>query len=92
MQQRDCNGPATFQCLMVEIFCNTLGIQVHVYLDDIFIFSYMLEDHERDLEYVFQKLRENHLFLEKEKCDLYSKRMDCLGHHIDDQGLHADGQ
>ena len=53
MQQGDCNGPATFQCLMVEIFCDTLGIQVHIYLNDIFIFSYTLEDHERDLEYVF---------------------------------------
>ena len=90
MQQGDCNGPATFQRLMVEIFRDALGIRVHVYLDDIFIFSYTLEDHERDLEYVFQKLRENRLFLEKEKCDLYSKSMDCLGHRIDDQGLHAD--
>ena len=90
MQQGDCNGPAMFQQLMVEIFRNALGICVYVYLDDIFIFSYMLEDHEQDLKYVFQKLRENRLFLEKEKCDLYLKSMDCLGHRIDDQGLHAD--
>ena len=46
MQQGDCNGPATFQRLIVEIFRDALGIRVHVYLDDIFIFSYTLEDHE----------------------------------------------
>ena len=36
------------------------------------------------------KLRENHLFLEIAKCDLYSTSMDCLGHLINDRGLHAD--
>ena len=90
MQQGDCNAPGTFQRLMTVIFRDAIGIRVHVYLDDLFVFSYTLEDHERDLEYVFQKLRENQLYLEKAKCDLYSASMDCLGHLIDDRGLHAD--
>jgi hypothetical protein len=90
MQQGDCNAPATFQRLMVEIFRDAIGTRVHAYLDDIFVFSHTLEDHEADLEYVFQKLRENRLFIERAKCDLYSKSMDCLGHRVDDKGLHAD--
>ena len=90
MQQGDCNGPATFQRLMTVIFRDDIGIRVHVYLDDLFIFSVSLEDHERDLIYVLQKLRENRLFIETEKCDLFSQNMDCLGHVIDDKGLHAD--
>jgi hypothetical protein len=89
MQQGDCNAPATFQQLMVEILRDAIGTRVHAYLDDIFVFSHSLEDHEADLEYVFQKLRENRLYLEKVKCDLYSNSMDCLGHRIDDKGLHA---
>jgi hypothetical protein len=84
MQQGDCNAPVTFQWLMVKIFRDAIGISIHVYLDDIFVFSYMMEDHKKDLEYVFQKLQENHLFIEKAKCDLYSKNMDCLGHCIND--------
>ena len=28
--------------------------------------------------------------LNPRKCDFYSERMDCLGHIIDDQGIHAD--
>ena len=90
MQQGNCNVPATFQQLMTIIFRDVIGTCVHIYLDDLFIFSTTIEDHERDLDYTLQKLCENHLFLEKEKCDLYSTSMDCLGHIIDDQGLHAD--
>ncbi|GJE92037.1 polyprotein [Phanerochaete sordida] len=90
MQQGDCNGPATFQRLMTHVFRDYIGIFVHVYLDDIFIYSDSAEDHERHLRTVFETLRENHLFLKAKKCDLYSTRMDCLGHIIDDEGLHAD--
>lgn len=90
LQQGDCNGPATFQRLMTHVFRKHIGIFVHVYLDDIFVYSDSVDDHERHLRVVFQTLRDNHLFLKAKKCDLYSERMDCLGHVIDDQGLHAD--
>jgi hypothetical protein len=39
---------------------------------------------------VLDTLRANHFYLKKEKCDWYTKKMDCLGHLIDDRGLHAD--
>jgi len=90
MQQGDCNVPALFQWLMTIIFRDAIGICVHIYLDNLFIFSFTLEDHDQDLEYVLQKLHENRLFIEKGKCDLYLTSMDCLGHRVDDQGLHAD--
>jgi Reverse transcriptase (RNA-dependent DNA polymerase)/RNase H-like domain found in reverse transcriptase len=90
MQQGDCNVPTTFLWLITAIFCDAIGIFIHAYLDNLFIFSDMLDDHEKHLEHVFQKLCEHHLFLEKAKCNLYSKNMDCLGHLIDNRGLHAD--
>ena len=90
MQIGDCNAPATFQRLMTSIFRAYIGKFVHVYLDDIFIFSNSVEEHEKHLELIFNKLREAQLFLEQSKCELYSKKMDCLGHIIDDQGIHAD--
>ncbi len=90
MQQGDCNAPATFQRLMTTIFRDFIGRFVHVYLDDIFVYSDSIQDHEKHLKLVFDKLREVKLYLSKSKCDLYSKRMDCLGHVIDDKGLHAD--
>ena len=39
MQMGDCNAPSTFQRLMTTIFQDFLGRFVHVYLDDIFIYS-----------------------------------------------------
>ena len=57
-----------------------IGRFLHVYLDDIFIFSDTLDEHEKHLTYVFQKLQESRLYIEKAKCDLYSESMDCLGH------------
>ena len=84
MQQGDCNAPATFQQLMTIIFQEYIGRFVHVYLDDIFVFSNSIEEHEKHLGLVFDKLRKAQLFLEENKLDLYSKKIDCLGHIIDD--------
>jgi hypothetical protein len=90
MQQGNCNAPATFQRLMTWIFRDHLGLFVQVYLDDIFIFSDTIREHEEHLQIVFSILRKHQLYISRSKLDLYSSDMDCLGHRIDDQGLHAD--
>ena len=90
VQQGDCNAPATFQWLMTQIFQKFIGKFVYIYLDDIFIFSYSIEEHESHLQQVFDTLRAQSLYLSTSKVDIYSRNMDCLGHWIDDQGLHAD--
>ncbi|KAJ3473142.1 hypothetical protein NLI96_g13115 [Meripilus lineatus] len=77
MQQGDCNAPSTFQRLMTEIFREHIGKFVHVYLDDIFVFSESVEEHEEHLEMVFAILRKAELYLKKEKCDLSSAKPVC---------------
>ena len=89
MQQGNCNAPPTFQRLMTVVFCDYIAHFVHVYLDDIFIYSSSIEEHEKHLGLVFNKLREAQLYLSRYKVDLYSQRMDCLGHIISDAGIHA---
>ena len=74
MQMGDCNTPSTFQRLMTAIFQDCISRFIHVYLDDIFIYSHSIEEHEKHLGIVFQRLRDYHLFLSKSKVDLYSKR------------------
>lgn len=49
VQQGDCNVPATFQRLMTAVFRDIIGKFMHVYLDDIFIFSRSMEEHEQHL-------------------------------------------
>jgi Reverse transcriptase (RNA-dependent DNA polymerase) len=64
MQMGDCNAPSTFQHLMTAISRDCIGRFVHVYMDDIFIFSCSIEEHEG---IVFDRLRKNHLFLSKKR-------------------------
>lgn len=90
MQQGDCNAPSTFQRLMNSIFQDYIGDFLHVYLDDLFIFSDTIDDHEKHLEFMFQRLCDNELYLKATKCELYAEKIDCLGHKIDDCSLHAD--
>jgi hypothetical protein len=89
MQQGDCNAPATFQHMMTNIFRDVIGINVHVYLDDIFVYSNTIEDHEAH-HIVFERLRNKKLFLKWSKCKLYADKIDCLGHMIDEKGIHPD--
>jgi hypothetical protein len=92
MQQGDKNCPSTFQKLMNTTFSDMIGVFIHCYQDNIFIFSDMLEEHEEHLKWVFDQLREHKLFLSSnlKKIDIYSTWMDCLGFIIDDKGIHID--
>ena len=63
MQQGDCNTPSTFQRLMTSVFRDFVARFVHVYLDNIFIYSSTIEEHEKHLAQVFQKLQEAQLYL-----------------------------
>src|SRR3977135_2611288 len=71
MQMGDSNAPSMFQCLMTLIFRDFIGRFFHIYLDDIFIYSHSIEEHEEHLYQVFITLRKHHLFLSKSKIDLY---------------------
>ena len=71
------------------MFCDFIARFVHVYLDDIFIYPSTIEEHKKHLAQVFDKLREAQLYLSRDKVDLYSERMDCLGHIITNAGIHT---
>ena len=88
MQIGDCNAPATFQRLMTSIFRDVIGRFMHVYLDDIFIYSDTMHEHEQHLRVVFERLHKYKLYVKWKKCELYAQSIDCLGHVIDEQGIH----
>ena len=52
------NAPSTFMRLMNEVLKEFLGSFVIVYLDDILIFSKMLDEHLMHIQRAFEKLRE----------------------------------
>ena len=74
---------------MNQIFHDYIGIFLHVYLDDNFIYSNMVEEHQKHLELVFAHIHEHQFYLREDKRELFVDRIDCLGHIVDEKGLHA---
>ena len=53
-----------------------------MYLNYIVVYSQSLREHEKHLSLVFQRLRENRLFVKKEKCEFAQRQITFLGHKI----------
>ncbi|KAI3451352.1 hypothetical protein Pfo_008017 [Paulownia fortunei] len=62
-----------------------------VYLDDIVMYSNSLEEHANHLRTVFQVLRENELYVKKEKCSFAKEEVLFLGYIIGHGQLQMDG-
>ncbi|GBG85461.1 hypothetical protein CBR_g40103 [Chara braunii] len=84
------NAPATFQTAMNDIFRDILEEYILVYLDDILVYSRTLEDHLRHPSDVLQRLRKHDFYAKLSKCRFAQRKVDFLGHHVSDQGLHMD--
>ncbi|GBG73236.1 hypothetical protein CBR_g12954 [Chara braunii] len=84
------NATATFQTAMNDIFRDIFEEYVLVYLDDILVYNRTLEDHIRHLCDVLQHLRKHGFYAKLSKCRFAQRKVDFLGHHVSDQGLHMD--
>ena len=82
-----CNAPGTFMRMMNDAMREFLHKFVLVFLDDIIIYSDTLEEHQRHLELVMQKLRELKLYAKLSKCILFQSEVDFLGHRVGTRGL-----
>ena len=76
------NAPATFQCLMNDIFRPYLRKFILVFFEDILIYSRSLNDHLGHLRTVLGLLITNHLFAKLSKCCFGVAQVNYLGHVI----------
>jgi Reverse transcriptase (RNA-dependent DNA polymerase)/RNase H-like domain found in reverse transcriptase/Integrase zinc binding domain/Chromo (CHRromatin Organisation MOdifier) domain/Aspartyl protease len=76
------NAPATFMQLMNDQFRDFLGESVIVFLDDILIYSKTLEEHEKHVSAVFERLRKAKLYAKRSKCELFLPEVEFLGHRL----------
>lgn len=74
------NALATLNTLMNKVFHPFLDQFVVVYLDVIVIYSMTLEEHDDNLRQMFQVLRENELYVKKEKHFFAEPEVPFLGH------------
>ncbi|RVX06336.1 Retrovirus-related Pol polyprotein from transposon 297 [Vitis vinifera] len=84
------NAPTMFCTLMNKIFHPYLDKFMVVYFDDIVIYSNTLKKHVEHLRKVFTILRQNELYVKKEKCSFAKKEVSFLGHCIQDGKLMMD--
>ena len=82
-----CNAPTTFQRLMQEILDDLIYTKVLVYIDDIIIYSKTFEQHLKDVEEVFEKIRKAMLKLKLEKCDFMKREVNFLGFVVGKDGV-----
>ena len=77
------NSLATFQTMMNSIMWDLIneGVVV-VYIDDILIFMMIEEEHDRVIEEVLKRIKENDLFLKAEKSLWKQLEIEFLGLYI----------
>ena len=81
------NSPATFQRLM-ELALR--GLQWHtflIYLDDIVAYGKTFEEHLQRVRVVLERIKDVGLKLKPEKCQLFQKEVDFLGHLVSAVGI-----
>ena len=75
---------------MNGVFWKYLDCFVHVFLDDILIYSKNEREHEEHLLVVLSCLREKKLYSKLSKCSFFQKEILYLGHNISIEGIFVD--
>lgn len=86
------NAPATFQRSMDIILAGLNWTNTLVYIDDVVVFSPTFEEHMRDLQVVFNRIRQAMMFLKPRKCYFCRTELHFLGHILTKEGVHTDPQ
>jgi hypothetical protein len=60
-----------------------------IYIDDILVYSKIVEEHVEQLEYVLSKFQYNKLFANRVKCEFAQEEMDFLGHILLKEGVRS---
>ena len=84
------NAPATFMCLMNNIFHPYLDDFILVFLDDIFVYSKNEKEHEMHLRKTLEVLCAHQLYAKLSKCFFAKENIIYLGRVISKYGIHID--
>ena len=84
------SAPSTFERLMETVLRGLHWRTLLIYLDDIIVFSKDLDSHLERLGEVFTRLETAGLKLKPEKCELFAKRVNYLGHVVSEHGVETD--
>ncbi len=80
----------TFTAFVNFIFHKKLDEFVIIYIDDILVYSKIVEEHVKHLKYMLSKFQKNQLVTNKVKSEFAQKEMDFLGHILSLEGVRLD--
>ena len=83
------NARATYQRLMDKVFQGLIGRDVEVYVDDIMVKPNSCDQHIKDLEEVFEALRQTNIRFNPEKCTFSVEGDKFLRFMLTHQGIEA---
>ena len=79
------NAAQTFQRFIDSALC---GLSFcYAYMEDVLIASTSPEEHCDHLQHVFERLQEQGLLINPQKCSFGVSELDFLGHHINADGI-----
>ena len=81
------NAGSTYQRMMTRMFEPQLGKVIEVYIDDMVVKSKMVSEHVKDLEIIFDILREHKLWLNASKCSFGVGSGKFLGNMVTHRGI-----
>ena len=81
------NVPAMFQGLINHVLYNCLDEYTVTYLDNILIFSRILEEHKKHIAQVLEKLQKENLILQPDKYQFYTQETEYLEYLVILEGL-----
>ena len=82
-----CNGPPTFQRLMLNCLGELNLTYCLIYLDDVIIFSKTEEEHLEWMCVIFDRFCEHGLKLKPSKCEMFKTEINYLAHHMSKRGV-----
>ena len=86
------NAPAVFMDTMNRIFHDYLDQFTVVFINDILIYSKMLEEHEEHLWKALERFQREQLYAKLKKWDFWLDSMSFLGHMIFGEGVVVDSE
>ena len=85
-----CNGPATFQRLMVGGSWPADVPVPGLYIDDVIVVGRTFDEHLSNLQEVFERVRRARLKVKPSKCSFLQERVSYLGHEVSREGVATD--
>lgn len=84
------NAPAAFMDLMNKVFQPFLDLFVVVFIDDILVYSWNVEESGDHLRVALRTLQNHQLYTKLSKCKFWLEEVKFLGHVVSGEGIIVD--